>query len=80
LSTYPQQTASRTVVVGLVADPGLPGDLAQGLTDGLPAELRGQVDADVAWEVRVVREALPLSEEGEILLSASASRLCTQDG
>jgi len=81
LSTYPeQQTGSRTVVVGLVADPGLPGDLAQGLSNSLPRELRRLIDADVAWEVRVVREALPLSEEGEIRLAASASRLCAQDG
>lgn len=66
--------------MGLVADPGLPGDLAQGLSKALPAKLREGVDAGVAWEVRVAREALPLSEDGEIRLSASASRLCEREG
>jgi hypothetical protein len=81
LSTHPEQhTTTRTVVVGLVADPGLPGDLAQGLSKALPAKLREGVDAGVAWEVRVAREALPLSEDGEIRLSASASRLCEREG
>jgi uncharacterized membrane protein YozB (DUF420 family) len=81
LSAYPeQQTAGRTVVVGLVADPGLPGDLAQRLSSVLPEELREQLDAEVAWKVHVVREALPLNDEGEIRLAASASRLCSHEG
>jgi hypothetical protein len=74
-----QQTAGPTLVVGLVADPGLPGDLAQEMSEELPAKLRQRVDADVSWDVRVLREALPLNEDGEILLSESASRLCARE-
>jgi uncharacterized membrane protein YozB (DUF420 family) len=79
LSTQPEQQAGRTFVVGLVADPGLPGDLAQTLSKDLPAELRRDVDGDVSWDVRVLREALPLNEEGEIRLSGSAPRLCARE-
>jgi uncharacterized membrane protein YozB (DUF420 family) len=69
LSTQTErQQAGRTLVLGLVADPGLPGDLAQALSKDLPADLRRDVDADVSWDVRVVREALY-----DVRVSASAA-------
>lgn len=74
-----QQTTGRTLVVGLVADPGLPGDLALDLSDDLPGELHRHIDAEVSWDVRVVREALPLNEEGEIRLSESAPEVCKRE-
>jgi hypothetical protein len=80
LSTPAEQPAtSPTRVVGLVADPGLPGDLALALRTELAVRLRREVDADVSWHVRVVREALPLNEDGEIRLSESGPRLCARE-
>jgi hypothetical protein len=80
VSVYPQHPARRSVVVGLVADPGLPSDLAQNVSKALPSHLHQQVDGDIAWEMRVVREALPLNQDGEIKLSESAARLCAWQG
>lgn len=59
--------ATRIVRVGVVADPGLPADLAAGLTGGsLPDLLRQRVDDRVEWEVHLVRETLPLDDQAMV--------------
>lgn len=57
-------TSMRTVVVGLLVDPGLPSAIAHDLAGELPHKLTGEVRADVSWEVRVVTRALPLDADG----------------
>lgn len=64
----------RTVVVGLVADPGVPADVARALADGLPEQLARRLDDRVTWQVSVSSEALPLDEEGQLQLRHGAQR------
>lgn len=64
-----------TVVVGLVADPGLPYSVAGRVADQLPALLARWVDPDVCWHVEVRREAVPLVGDGEIPLVRMADEL-----
>lgn len=59
---------TRTVVVGLVADPGLSAQIAGRLVDELPEMLARHVSDQVSWQVRVRSEAVPLDEHGEIPL------------
>ncbi|PRX48732.1 hypothetical protein B0I33_104550 [Prauserella shujinwangii] len=56
----------RTITVGLVADPGLPSEVAAGLVDGLPGELAARVSDDVRWRVDLRTEALTLDADGNI--------------
>lgn len=49
-----------TVVVGLVADPGLPAAVAEWLTSDLPRTLSRRVSDEVSWDVRVISGPLPL--------------------
>ncbi|GAA3737852.1 hypothetical protein HDA32_005378 [Spinactinospora alkalitolerans] len=56
----------RKTVVGLLADPGLPTKVAEGLVRELPDRLSQRVGGRVSWEVRVVSEALALDEHDSI--------------
>lgn len=62
----------RTVVVGLVADPGLPTEVANRLADELPEALRQQVNSQVSWQARVTTAAIPLDERGNIPVAKHA--------
>ncbi|RRO14197.1 DUF2267 domain-containing protein [Saccharopolyspora rhizosphaerae] len=67
-----------SIRVGLVADPGVPTEIAERLAEELPDELRDKV-ADVDWQVRASSEGLPLSEEGTIEIAAKASEMGRSD-
>lgn len=57
------------VAVHLVADPGLPADLAHDLAVGLPEVLARQVSDQVQWHVDVESSRLVLDHLGELQLS-----------
>jgi hypothetical protein len=57
-----EEEPRRTRVLGLLADPDLPAELAEGLAGELPGLLRERVDDRVAWEVRVVCEPFATGE------------------
>jgi hypothetical protein len=44
----------RTVVVGLLADPDTPAEVAAKLVDTLPDVLAAQVDDEITWDVRTM--------------------------
>lgn len=64
----PRTTGSneRTVVVGLLADPGLPTDLARQVADELPRQLASEPDMPDRWDVRTKTKALSLNANGEM--------------
>lgn len=66
---------SRTIVLGLMADPGLPERVATRLGDTLPDKLSENIDGAVRWEVSVVQETLPLDSDGDIQLERYAEDL-----
>jgi hypothetical protein len=57
-------SGERVVVVGLLADPGLPTDLARQVADELPGHLESQVEVSARWDVRVKTRALSLNADG----------------
>lgn len=72
--------SDRTVVVGLVADPGLSTKIANRLTAELPEALSQQVSDQVAWCVRISGAAIALDEDGEIPLVESAGETMPREG
>lgn len=70
---------SRAVTVGLIADPGLPAHVAAHLVEDLGPNLARAV-AGVEWRIDASRETLPLTEAGEIPLSAYAPDIMEQHG
>lgn len=63
------------MVVGLVADPGLCTNIAQGLAGDLPATLNEAIDHGTDWHVEVISEALPLDADGKVQVWKKSSRL-----
>ncbi|GAB2603153.1 hypothetical protein [Pseudactinotalea suaedae] len=66
---------SRTLTVGLIADPGLPERVASRLTKDLGQSLAVQTGGTVDWRIEASGETLPLTEAGEIPLIEHAPRL-----
>jgi hypothetical protein len=60
--------AEPTVVVGLVADPGLPYQLARELAADLAEELRQQVADSWDWRVVAIEHRFAADEQGELAL------------
>jgi hypothetical protein len=60
--------AEPTVVVGLVADPGLPYQLARDLAADLAEELRQQVADSWEWRVVSIEHRFAADEQGELAL------------
>ena len=60
--------AEPTVVVGLVADPGLPYQLARELAADLAEELRQQVADSWEWRVVAIEHRFAADEQGELAL------------
>ncbi|MGV9366416.1 hypothetical protein [Amycolatopsis sp. NPDC003731] len=66
-------TAQReALVVGLLTDEGLPGQLVGRIADGLPARLARDLGEERSWRVEHETQALPLNEEGDIPMLALA--------
>lgn len=66
----------RTTVLGLIADPGLPTELAQRLTRELPSELARHGDG--RWQVRICDEPIALDQQGALPMLAIGRRACTR--
>ena len=62
------------VVVGLLADPDLPAELAERLAGELPELLAERLDDQVPWQIRVECERFDLADEERILAVARESR------
>jgi len=62
------------VVVGLLADPDLPAELAERLAGELPEVLAERLGDQVPWQVRVECERFDLTDEERILAVARESR------
>lgn len=71
----PTQGARRTLVVGLLADPDTPAEIAARLVDDLPDLLGEQLDGDIAWDVRTMTHPVTASvQDPEEVLGAVADR------
>ncbi|WP_199430068.1 hypothetical protein [Qaidamihabitans albus] len=70
----------REVTVGLLADPGLPTELATALVDELPGALSDRVSDQVRWRVHVRSEPLTLNEHGKIPLVQNAREKRSREG
>ena len=63
----------RTLVVGLLADPDTPAEIATKLVDELPTLLGKRVEADVVWDVRTMTHPITASvQDPEEVLEAVA--------
>lgn len=73
---YPVPAASRrTVVVGVIADAGLPYSFALGLKESLTDVLERDLDPDVDWDLQVSEFSLPLDEQGDVDINAHSMAL-----
>ena len=64
---YPaRMEPERTVVLGLLADPGLATEIAEALADELPDRLSTEVDDTVRWRVVLVRDRFAADEHGTV--------------
>ena len=69
-----------TIVVGLLADPDTPAEIAAGLADELPALLAAQVDGDTTWDVRTMTHPVTAAvTDPEEVLDAVADRTTHAD-
>lgn len=64
-----------TVIVGLVADPGLPEKIVRAVADDLTDQLKQETGPEEVWDVQISREPLPLDSEGEIPFLSLTQRL-----
>jgi hypothetical protein len=65
----------RTLVLGLLADPDTPAEVAAKLVDTLPDELAAQVDSGITWDVRTMTHPVSASvQDPEEVLGAVADQ------
>jgi hypothetical protein len=65
----------RTLVVGLLADPDTPAEVAAKLVDDLPGELGARVDSGTTWVVRTITHPVTASvQDPEEVLGAVADQ------
>ncbi|GAA4694568.1 hypothetical protein GCM10023215_35240 [Pseudonocardia yuanmonensis] len=62
-------------VVGLLADPNLPGELATRLAEGLPQVLGARLDTPRTWQVETVVEPFEANDRGERALDRARERV-----
>jgi hypothetical protein len=62
----PIETITPTVVVGLLADPGLPAELTEDLAGQLPDLLDRETHGRARWQVRTTTQALTLDQQGRL--------------
>lgn len=65
----------KEIVVGLIADPGLPLSSGARLKESLPEQLSRELSNQVTWTVELAEFSLPLDEQGEVKLNVNARRL-----
>ncbi|WP_290055615.1 hypothetical protein [Amycolatopsis solani] len=76
-------TAQRTpeaLVVGLLTDDGLPGQLAGRIADDLPDRLARDLGEETDWRVEQETQPLPLNEDGDIPMLALAKERRAENG
>ncbi|GAA4862218.1 hypothetical protein [Actinomycetospora straminea] len=70
----------RTLVVGLLADPDTPAEIAAKLVDELPDELGTHVDSHITWDVRTMTHPVTASvQDPEEVLGAVADKTADTD-
>ncbi|NMO88328.1 hypothetical protein [Actinomycetospora sp. TBRC 11914] len=76
----PAAASGRTVVVGLLADPDTPAELAAKLAEDLPDELAAHVDRGVTWDVRTMTHPVTAEvQDPEDVLGAVADQTAHTD-
>ncbi|MPV38035.1 hypothetical protein [Georgenia subflava] len=70
----------RNVTVGLIADPGLPEQVAEHLAGDLGRELARDFEGSATWRIEISRGTLPLTAAGDIPLVEHAPRLLEDHG
>lgn len=65
----------RKIVVGVIADPGLPYSFALSLKESLPKTLGADLDSSVDWKVQVSELSLPLNEEGDVEINSHSLQI-----
>ncbi|HEY2193895.1 MAG TPA: hypothetical protein VGH76_16585 [Actinomycetospora sp.] len=74
------EAGRRTVVVGLLADPDTPAEVAAKLVEDLPEELSARVDDSITWDVRTMTHPVIASvQDPEEVLSAVAEQTANTD-
>ncbi|MHA6627337.1 hypothetical protein ACU61A_18015 [Pseudonocardia sichuanensis] len=79
-STAPEPPAGaparrRTVVVGLLADPGLPTNVARRMAEDLPDVLAAQVSDAVDWAMEIVDEPFEIATSYDRVIDKARSRV-----
>jgi hypothetical protein len=64
-----------TIVVGLLADPSLPADIARDLAQDLPEQLSEQLSGRVCWKVEVTLEAFEVAPSSERIIDKARQRV-----
>src|SRR5918998_5749061 len=76
----PTRDGRRTLVVGLLADPDTPAEIAAKLVDTLPDILAERVDREIAWDVRTMTHPVTASvQDPEEVLGAVADKTADTD-
>ncbi|MDR7300848.1 DUF2267 domain-containing protein [Haloactinomyces albus] len=75
-----ESAGERTVTVGLVADPGLPLEIAQRVSEELPEILSRQVNNQVDWKLSVLCEDLGLDAHDRVPILGIARRKMPDEG
>ena len=76
----PRQDGRRTLVVGLLADPDTPAEIAAKLVDTLPDILGERVDGEITWDVRTMTHPVTASvQDPEEVLGAVADKTADTD-
>jgi hypothetical protein len=68
-------TDRRTVVVGLLADPGLPTNVARRMAEDLPDVLAAQVSGAVDWAMEIVDEPFEIATTFDRVIDKARSRV-----
>jgi uncharacterized membrane protein len=76
----PAAAPERPLVLGLVAEPGVPAEVAEELAAELPEQLAAHVSDRVSWQVPVVVEPLAVAGADGIELVEAARRLMMREG
>jgi hypothetical protein len=69
-----------SVVVGLLADDGMPTAMAEAISGGLPQVLSARLGDQVDWRVQVRTTSLSLDEHGDITMGRLAAQHGREDG
>lgn len=68
------------IAVGLVADPGVPTELARGIADELPDQFRARVDQHADWRVHVRSHEVSLGEDGRLPIAEHGEQARVDEG